>query len=361
MTPTPATSDRTEQTIEERIRHEANVRLCERLQDALDRLKENLLPAPKPKPICTADGHSTEDEAWSYSPPAAAQPQAFDMELRALREKFPESFSVSFVNNFDGDWSVVVHRHAKDAVTGWHPSVAAAVKKLVPDWPDSPAAEGKKKLKGTERDIGDGMGPVMEYEQEASEQLQTVHRHVKESLGLLGVDVSAEGYIPDSWTLREQCKIAGDKLRASRPIPDERIEQVANLREALTDDELDGFENNYQFQSSAEALFICKAAEELRESRKQIASHSQQVERLKWDHESIVRFQRTYCMHLTDDWNAATLARDNLQTENADLRQQLTARDHALTDLTKRFNELHVKVAEYERRLGINQPEKTHD
>lgn len=30
--------------------------------------------------------------------------------------------------------------------------------------------------------------------------------HVKEALELLGVDVSADGYAPDTWTLREQCK-----------------------------------------------------------------------------------------------------------------------------------------------------------
>lgn len=41
--------------------------------------------------------------------------------------------------------------------------------------------------------------------------------HVAESLELLGVDTSVNGYPADTWTLREQCKIAGDKLRALHP------------------------------------------------------------------------------------------------------------------------------------------------
>jgi hypothetical protein len=48
---------------------------------------------------------------------------------------------------------------------------------------------------------------------ERTEQLQTVHGHVKEALELLGVDVSTNGYIPDSWTLREQCHLAGRRIR----------------------------------------------------------------------------------------------------------------------------------------------------
>ncbi len=56
--------------------------------------------------------------------------------------------------------------------------------------------------------------------QEAREKLNTVHTHVKESLELLGVDVSVNGYIPDSWTLREQCKLAADN---SLPKPTARI------------------------------------------------------------------------------------------------------------------------------------------
>jgi hypothetical protein len=48
------------------------------------------------------------------------------------------------------------------------------------------------------------------------EKLKTLHQHVKESLEFLGCDISVKnGYIPDSWTLREQCKIAGQKLRAA--------------------------------------------------------------------------------------------------------------------------------------------------
>ena len=50
---------------------------------------------------------------------------------------------------------------------------------------------------------------------EAKEQLQTVHSHVAEALSLLGVDISVNGYIPDSWTLREQCHIAKGKLTAA--------------------------------------------------------------------------------------------------------------------------------------------------
>lgn len=50
---------------------------------------------------------------------------------------------------------------------------------------------------------------------ETGNQLRLVHRHVKEALELLGVDVSVEnGYVPDSWTLREQCYIAKGKLDA---------------------------------------------------------------------------------------------------------------------------------------------------
>lgn len=51
---------------------------------------------------------------------------------------------------------------------------------------------------------------------ETRDQLQTVHAHVKEALELLGVDVSVDGYIPDSWTLREQCHLAGNELAMFR-------------------------------------------------------------------------------------------------------------------------------------------------
>ena len=54
--------------------------------------------------------------------------------------------------------------------------------------------------------------PLGEFES----QLKLLHEHVKEALVLLGVDVSLNGYIPDSWALREQClkaKQTIDKLK----------------------------------------------------------------------------------------------------------------------------------------------------
>ena len=51
--------------------------------------------------------------------------------------------------------------------------------------------------------------------EQATAYLNTVHAHVKEALELLGVDVSVAGYIPDSWTLREQCHLAGKRLTAA--------------------------------------------------------------------------------------------------------------------------------------------------
>jgi hypothetical protein len=37
-------------------------------------------------------------------------------------------------------------------------------------------------------------------------------QHVKEALELLGVDVSVDGYVPDTWTLREQCAAAKERI-----------------------------------------------------------------------------------------------------------------------------------------------------
>lgn len=42
---------------------------------------------------------------------------------------------------------------------------------------------------------------------------ETSCAHVKEALEFLGVDVGVDGYIADTWTLRLECKLAGDKLR----------------------------------------------------------------------------------------------------------------------------------------------------
>lgn len=67
---------------------------------------------------------------------------------------------------------------------------------------------------------------------EAKAQLQTVHNHVKEALELLGVDVSVDGYIPDSWTLREQCAKAKAEI--------ERLREVGSavLANAYLDDDV---------------------------------------------------------------------------------------------------------------------------
>lgn len=59
---------------------------------------------------------------------------------------------------------------------------------------------------------------------ETKGQLQAVHSHVAEALQLLGVDISVDGYVPDSWTLREQCHLAKQQL-------DERERQVETVRE----------------------------------------------------------------------------------------------------------------------------------
>ena len=59
---------------------------------------------------------------------------------------------------------------------------------------------------------------------ERTEQLRTVHRHVKEALELLGVDVSR--YIPDSWTLREQCHMAKQQLATVTAERDELRRQI---------------------------------------------------------------------------------------------------------------------------------------
>ncbi len=48
---------------------------------------------------------------------------------------------------------------------------------------------------------------------EKVEHINILNSHVAESLQLLGVETGVNGYIPDSWMLREQCKIAGDKIR----------------------------------------------------------------------------------------------------------------------------------------------------
>ena len=46
--------------------------------------------------------------------------------------------------------------------------------------------------------------------EELNDQLQTVHAHVAEAIDLLGLN--KHGAIPDSWTLREQCHKAGQRL-----------------------------------------------------------------------------------------------------------------------------------------------------
>lgn len=60
----------------------------------------------------------------------------------------------------------------------------------------------------------------------ATEQLQAVHSHVAEALQLLGVDISVDGYMPDSWTLREQCHLAKQQL-AERDRQAQAWEQTA--------------------------------------------------------------------------------------------------------------------------------------
>ncbi len=63
---------------------------------------------------------------------------------------------------------------------------------------------------------------------ELKEHWRTCCQHVKEAIELLGVDVSAgTGYVPDTWTLREQCKLAKDTIdRQAKEI--ERLTAVIN-------------------------------------------------------------------------------------------------------------------------------------
>ena len=63
---------------------------------------------------------------------------------------------------------------------------------------------------------------------ETNDQLQTVHGHVKEALELLGVDVS--GYVPDSWTLREQCDLARRRLAAAEEREKRLLEDNMRLK-----------------------------------------------------------------------------------------------------------------------------------
>jgi hypothetical protein len=40
--------------------------------------------------------------------------------------------------------------------------------------------------------------------------------HVKEALELMGVDVTVAGFVPDTWTLREHCKMKADEIERLR-------------------------------------------------------------------------------------------------------------------------------------------------
>jgi hypothetical protein len=73
--------------------------------------------------------------------PQQSDPEPFSAELAALKSKWPESFSVSFINNFDGDWSIAVHRSGNDSVTGWCPTVTAAMQRLIPDYQQADAGK----------------------------------------------------------------------------------------------------------------------------------------------------------------------------------------------------------------------------
>lgn len=88
---------------------------------------------------------------------------------------------------------------------------------------------------------------------EQAEQLHTVHSHVAEALELLGVDISVNGYIPDPWTLREQCKIAGDRLAALTAENDRLRERDQQWQE-----------NTFISLSQAEAVGADKARPRLR-------------------------------------------------------------------------------------------------
>jgi hypothetical protein len=56
---------------------------------------------------------------------------------------------------------------------------------------------------------------------------ETACQHVKESLELLGVDVSVNGYVPDTWTLREQCR----KSKQERDALEARVKELEDRYE----------------------------------------------------------------------------------------------------------------------------------
>lgn len=54
-------------------------------------------------------------------------------------------------------------------------------------------------------------------------------QHVKEALELLGVDVSVDGYVPDTWTLREQCAAAQSRIAELEAANERRAESAKEI------------------------------------------------------------------------------------------------------------------------------------
>lgn len=99
---------------------------------------------------------------------------------------------------------------------------------------DDAGQREKVKLQGVMAKMRSDNQQLRQQLAETKDQLQTVHAHVAEALQLLGVDISVDGCIPDSWTLREQCHLSKVKLGLARAQLDERERQVKALLEFVS-------------------------------------------------------------------------------------------------------------------------------